>query len=282
MGPGMKQQDLFFDSAVKVLVPVSGGKDSQSCLKLALENYPASEVRGLFCDTKFEHPLTYQHIEDMKKRYGVRIDTVNAGTVEEKIFKYERFPSDQARFCTEELKIWPTKRYCKALAEEQGSRIQSKKRGIQASVSGGFEVWYGMRSDESPQRTKRYAGKVGEDVYPPHEVLGKYPKYLQKLGVSFRLAVIEWSESDVFDYLAGEEHPLYKIKLPNGKRKFGRIGCFPCQAAGDKAKETAYQHDEFGAAQLTKITFISAKIGRSQWNSKGGKERNEGCALCSI
>lgn len=264
----MTQQLIKFSGAVKVLVPISGGKDSQSCLKLALENYPAHEVRGLFCDTKFEHPLTYTHIENMKRLYGVRIDTVNAGTVEEKIMKYERFPSDQARFCTEELKIWPTKWYCKALAIEQG----------------GFEVWYGMRSDESPQRTKRYAGKVGEDVYQPHEVLKKYPKYLGKLGVLFRLPVLEWHEEDVFEYLNGDEHPLYKIMLPNGKRKFDRVGCFPCQAAGDKAKETAYQHDEFGASQLVTITTISAKIGRSQWNSKGGKARNDGagCAVCAI
>lgn len=265
----MSGADLFAGAGpVKVLVPVSGGKDSQSCLKLALEHYPASAVRGLFCDTKFEHPLTYQHIEDMKRMYGVRIDTVNVGSVEEQCIKHERFPSDQARFCTEELKIWPTKRYCKDLAVEQG----------------GFEVWYGMRSDESPQRAKRYAGKVGEDVYLPHEVLKKYPQYLGKLGVRFRLAVIEWSADDVFDFLAGEEHPLYKIKNPDGSRKFNRIGCFPCQAAGDKAKEVAYQHDEFGASQLVKITFISAKIGRSQWNSKGGKARNDGagCAVCAI
>ena len=257
---------LSGDGPVKVLVPISGGKDSQTSLKLALQNYPAHEVRGLFCDTKFEHPLTYAHVELMKTLYGVRIDTVNAGTVEEKIYKYGRFPSDQARFCTEELKIWPTKKYCKELAIEQG----------------GFEVWYGMRSDESPQRTKRYMGKVGDDIYLPHEVLAKYPKYLGKLGVRFRLPVIEWTEEDIFEYLSGEEHPLYKIMLPNGKRKFGRIGCFPCQAAGDKAKETAYQHDEFGTSQLATITYISAKIGRSQWNSKGGKERNEGCALCAI
>ncbi len=263
----MTAPDLFYGTgAVKVVVPVSGGKDSQASLKLALQHFQAHEIRGLFCDTKFEHPLTYAHIETIRALYGVQIDTVNAGTVEEKLLKYERFPSDQARFCTEELKIWPTKWYCKALAMEQG----------------GFEVWYGMRSDESPQRKKRYMGKVSEDIYMPHEVLKKYPKYLGKLGVRFRLPVIEWSEDDVFDYLDGEEHPLYKIRLPSGKRKFGRVGCFPCQAAGDQAKEAAYQHDEFGAQQLVKITFISAKIGRSQWNSKGGKERNDGCAVCAI
>ena len=67
---------------VRVLVPISGGKDSQACLKLALESYPADEVRGLFCDTQFEHPETYQHVERMREMYGVQIDTVCEGSVE--------------------------------------------------------------------------------------------------------------------------------------------------------------------------------------------------------
>ena len=152
---------------VKILVPVSGGKDSQACLKLAVNQYGSESVRGLFCDTQFEHPKTYAHIESLRVRYGVQIDSVTGGSVEEKCLKYGRFPGGGARHCTDELKIWMTKRYCKALAEQQG----------------GFEVWYGMRSDESPERNKRYAGKTDDTLYPPHEVLPKkYPKYLAKMG----------------------------------------------------------------------------------------------------
>lgn len=80
--------------AVKILVPVSGGKDS---LKLAVEHYPPGEVRGLFCDTQFEHPITYAHIEWMARHYGVEIDTVCAGSVEEQCIKHGRFPSFGAR-----------------------------------------------------------------------------------------------------------------------------------------------------------------------------------------
>ena len=47
---------------IKVVVPISGGKDSQACLKLALQDYDKSQVMGLFCDTQFEHPFTYAHI----------------------------------------------------------------------------------------------------------------------------------------------------------------------------------------------------------------------------
>ncbi len=263
-------------SIVKVLVPISGGKDSQASLKLALANYAAENVRGLFCDTQFEHPHTYDHIDWMRENYGVRIDRVTAGSVEEQCLKHGRFPTDQARFCTEELKIWPTKRYCKALALEQGSRIASKKNKVVGSTEGGFEVWYGMRSDESPAREKRYAGKVGEDVYPPHEVLRKYPKYLHNLGVSFRLVVLEWSTADVMDYLDGTHNPLYDEGFP-------RVGCFPCQAAGDKVKHQAFNHDDFGREQHARVIKISRQIGKNIWTSKAGiaahPDDAPGCAI---
>lgn len=273
----MMDQLPLFPPRVRIVVPVSGGKDSQATLKLALKHYPASEVLGLFCDTQFEHPLTYAHVTWMERHYGVRIERVTAGSVEEQVLKHGRFPGGGARFCTEELKIWPTKRFCKQLAEEQGSRIGNKRRKIEASQDGGFEVWYGMRSDESGERGKRYAGKVCDEVYPPHEVLGKYPKYLAKLGVTFRLAVLDWTKTDVLDFLSGEKNPLYD----DG---FDRVGCFPCGAAGDKAKEKAFSYDDFGRQQHAKVIRISAKIGKSIWTSKGGKARNEGagCAVCSI
>ena len=58
---------------IKCVVPISGGKDSQACLKLALKQFDPSEIVGLFCDTKFEHPLTYAHIDRMREMYGVEI-----------------------------------------------------------------------------------------------------------------------------------------------------------------------------------------------------------------
>lgn len=274
-------------SFIKVVVPVSGGKDSQACLKLALQHYPAHEILGLFCDTQFEHPLTYAHVTWMEQHYGVRIERVTAGSVEDQAIKHGRFPGGGARFCTEELKIWPTKRFCTELAKQQGSFVPRKKDDFERRVMatlGGFEVWYGMRSDESGERAKRYAGKVCDDVYAPHEVMKKYPKYLAALGVTFRLAVLEWSEQDVLDYLAGEENPLYAEGFP-------RVGCFPCLASGDRWKAKAFNHDEFGAAQHAKVIRISKQIGKSAWTSKSGKaaaactaanDNGPGCAVCSI
>lgn len=256
---------------VKCLVPVSGGKDSQTCLELAIEEYGCYFVRGLFCDTKFEHPDTYEHVAWMESYYQVEIDYVCAGSVEEKCKKYGRFPGGGARHCTEELKIVPTKKYCKALAESQG----------------GFEVWYGMRTGESNDREKRYSEKIDSETYAPHEIMpGKYPKYLNKLGVKFRLPILKWGKQQVLQFLGESKlNPLYL-------KGFDRVGCFPCQAAGDYHKEKAYSLDDFGHQQFIKIKELSEEIGKPMFNSKRSCQRNNpdqigmfsgpGCAICSI
>jgi 3'-phosphoadenosine 5'-phosphosulfate sulfotransferase (PAPS reductase)/FAD synthetase len=244
----------------QVIVPVSGGKDSQACLKLACKEVGSENVLGLFCDTQFEHPLTYQHIENLKELYKVEIFKVTGGSVAEKVLKYKRFPGGGARHCTDELKIRETKIFLKSFAE----------------INGPVQVWYGMRLDESSERSKRYAGKTDDTLYAPHEVLPrKYPKYLAKLGVQFKMPILEWSSKEVFEFLNGEENPLYK-------QGFDRVGCFPCLAGGDKWKEKAFNHDDFGREQYKKVLWLSEEINKSIWTSKGGKERNEGCAICSI
>ncbi len=53
--------------SIKIVVPVSGGKDSQACLKMAVSEVGADHVIGLFCDTQFEHPLTYAHVKKLSQ-----------------------------------------------------------------------------------------------------------------------------------------------------------------------------------------------------------------------
>lgn len=252
---------------IKCIVPISGGKDSQACAKLAVLIFGAEYVEGLFCDTQFEHPLTYAHIEKIADLYGIKIHRVCDGSVESKIKKYKRFPGGGARFCTDELKIRPSKIFYDDFVLKNGP----------------FEVWYGMRSGESPARKTRYAGKVGDEVYPPHEVLKKYPKRLYKNGVVFRLPIIDWSETDVLDYLDEEANPLYAMG-------FARVGCFPCLASGDKWKERAFGFDDTGREHLAMCRNLEKITGRSVFTSKGGQLRNDGdlsdsgcgCAFCAI
>lgn len=249
---------------MKVLVPVSGGKDSQACLKLAVSEHGPEHVVGLFCDTQFEHPETYRHVDRIAELYGVTIHHVSGGSVREKCEKYGRFPGGGARHCTDELKMRETRIFLQRMILEQPHW---------------FEVWYGMRSAESGERERRYRDRISTETYQPHEVFpSKYPQYLGKAGVRFRMPILDWTAADVFDFLAGEEHPFYA-------KGFDRVGCFPCIASGDEHKERAFAFDEFGASQKAKVLELAGKIGKDIWTSKGGAQRNnpdQGCLLCAI
>lgn len=121
-----------------------------------------------------------------------------------------------------------------------------------------------MRSGESTARAKRYKNKISEDLYPPHEVMpGKYPKYLFKLGVVFKLPVLDWSSKEVLDFLQGEENPLYRYG-------FDRVGCFPCLAAGDNHKEKCFKFDDFGKSQLDQVNAIGELIKKRYMDLKRG------------
>lgn len=252
---------------IKAIVPISGGKDSQACLKLAVQEFGSDSVLGLFCDTQFEHPLTYAHVEWMGNFYGVNIERITAGSVDEKVLRYGRFPGGGARHCTDELKIAPTRRFLKAW-------------------SAPVQVWYGMRSSESHEREKRYSGKVDGDLYAPHEIMpSKYPQYLAKQGVMFRLPILDWTRQEVVDCVGAENlNPLYSFG-------FDRVGCFPCLAGGDKWKEKAFTHDQFGRDQRERVAVLERAIGKRIMTSKGGRfgedqgklfDENGGCAVCAI
>ena len=74
---------------IKVIVPISGGKDSQACAKLACQLFDPSEVDGLFCDTGFEHPMTYEHVDNIADMYGISIHKICAGSVEMMVKNYK-------------------------------------------------------------------------------------------------------------------------------------------------------------------------------------------------
>ena len=242
-------------SNTNVVVPVSGGKDSQLSLQLAVEKHGVRNVVGLFCDTQFEHPKTYAHIRTMATVYGVAIHTVSAGSVVDKCLKHKRFPSGVARFCTDELKMWPSR---------DGYRSRAVSHGP-------FEVWYGMRQTESKKRAVKYSGLSGADTFAPHEMFPqKYPKELAKLGVSFRLPVVGLTSQEVIHALGGSENPLYR-------EGFGRVGCFPCLASGARSMAKAFAHDEFGAVQARRVIRISEAIGKDPMSSSGTP-----CSVCLL
>jgi 3'-phosphoadenosine 5'-phosphosulfate sulfotransferase (PAPS reductase)/FAD synthetase len=196
----------------KQVVGFSGGADSQACALYVRRKYPPEDVLLINSDPGGnEHQATYGFIRwysenvfpvkivhpivaDVAERepgsvakLGLTMDTPLTFELLAKI--KQRFPSNYAKFCTEFLKMAPRRRHLQELGTE------------------GYEMWTGIRRDESTKR--RNAPEREWDDY--------YDCYLNQ-------PLVSWTKQQVFDYLAeaGEEvNPLYRMG-------FSRVGCSPC------------------------------------------------------
>lgn len=102
---------------MKILVSFSGGKDSQACLIQAFKQY-GGDLTAVFCDTGWEHPDTYKHVNDVCLQMGVRLITLKSKYDFVSLAAHKkRFPSTNARFCTSELKMKPMIDYVLSLKE---------------------------------------------------------------------------------------------------------------------------------------------------------------------
>lgn len=123
---------------MKVIVSWSGGKDSQACLIWAVLKYGAKNVLAVFCDTGWEHEVTYRHVKFICDALGVELKIIKSkiydGFVDLAV-KKKRMPSTKARFCTVELKIKPMIDF---LLEQRSSLL----------------IFQGIRADESESRSK--------------------------------------------------------------------------------------------------------------------------------
>ena len=267
--------DHINQAAIKCVVPFSGGKDSTACFKLAVGYFGLEHVIGLFCDTKWEHSETYQFVRDMNAKFDNRIITLHTpeeATVPNLVRRYGYFPSGKARFCTQLLKIAPSKFFYYSFAESRGE---------------GFQVWYGMRKEESNDRKIRYSGKIGSELYDPYDVNENYGKKLVDLGVYFVLPVVDWSLDLVYQYCDEDINPLYA-------KGADRVGCAPCLAAGDATKNRYFRMDSEGWDKYLIVRGLEQETGESAWRSKklsglssikvvadAPKEETAECSFCN-
>ena len=173
------------------IVQFSGGKDSTALVLWAREHF-GDTFLPLFCDTGWEHPLTMAYIDHINTTVlGGRLVTVRSAKYADMVdlvTKKGRVPSATARFCTEELKILPTRDFLRTLSDEP-------------------TVYQGIRASESKPR-KDAGPRVWSDVY----------------DCWVMRPLLRWSAEQVFALHRRhgvEPNPLYKLGA-------GRVGCFPC------------------------------------------------------
>lgn len=218
------------------IVNVSGGKDSAATYLLAIER--GNPFRAVTADTGFEHEITYDWIRKLPERTGGPVVEVVRADFAERMVRRRarlpelwgkhgvpddiiraaqavmeptgnvfldlciikgRFPSMGARFCTEELKVWPIEKQVLAPALERGPVIK----------------WQGERRDESFARRN----------LPKRQTVRGWPHPM----VIWR-PIVEWTAADTFALHRKhglDPNPLYSQGM-------SRVGCFPCIMANKR------------------------------------------------
>jgi 3'-phosphoadenosine 5'-phosphosulfate sulfotransferase (PAPS reductase)/FAD synthetase len=176
----------------------STGKDSQAAALWLIHQsgVPRESIRFTFCDTKNEHQFVYDHLELLSERYQqwgcapiVRLEP-ERGFLDLAKWK-KRFPSRKARFCTQFLKVIPTRNDVTALIRADNEVI----------------VHSGVRAGESVDRAKLIE-RGFDDMF----------------GCVVNRPLLRFTLQEVLDlskYHGVPLNPLYSYG-------FTRVGCFPC------------------------------------------------------
>ena len=230
---------------MKIIVSFSGGKDSQACLIQAVNQYGSAKIEAVFCDTGWEHPDTYQHINDVCSLLNVKLVTVRSkkynGFVDMAI-KRLRFPSTTRRFCTSELKIMPMIDYILSLTEPclivQG--IRAKESSERAKLP--YECnYFGEYFERITVIRKGKEVQKWKQDYRRKDII----QWCKLYDASVLRPIFQWGAQEVIDYILDanqKPNPLYS-------RGFSRVGCYPCIMCR-KQEVKLISQEEFGRTRL--------------------------------
>ncbi|HSR90202.1 MAG TPA: phosphoadenosine phosphosulfate reductase family protein [Gemmatimonadales bacterium] len=168
----------------------SGGKDSTALLlHLREQGVP---YRAVFCDTGWEHPLTYAYVEEINQQLLqgalITLRSTEYDGMRGLVTRKGRIPSATVRFCTQELKVLPMQEWVRQLDDEA-------------------TIYLGIRGEESPARANAAKREWSDD----------YEAWVER-------PLLDWTAQEVFAYLDRYDiaaNPLYRMGA-------GRVGCFPC------------------------------------------------------
>jgi 3'-phosphoadenosine 5'-phosphosulfate sulfotransferase (PAPS reductase)/FAD synthetase len=175
-------------------IGISGGKDSTALLLWMVyeSGIPREQMVATFCDTQNEADETYQHVVMLSEKV-FPIQWLRTEGFIQLAKRKGRFPSAKARFCTQELKLLPTKAFLEDLSEQFEEVIP---------VSG-------VRRGESEERSK----------------LPEWGNPLESyFGLKEWRPLIDWQIEDVLAIHAKYDVPLNPLYGMGATR----VGCFPC------------------------------------------------------
>jgi 3'-phosphoadenosine 5'-phosphosulfate sulfotransferase (PAPS reductase)/FAD synthetase len=185
---------------MKHIICFSGGKDSTALVLWARENLgePGVDFATVFCDTNWEHPITYAYVEEINRTVlGGTLITLKSETYPGGFVQLccdrKMIPGVKTRFCTQELKVFPLHKYFESLDDEVTS-------------------YQGIRADESPSRAQMREMEWVEDAG----------------GYWIKRPLLRWTAEQCFAMMKKHSVPPNRLYLTGS----GRVGCFPCIMTG--------------------------------------------------
>ncbi len=198
----------YINKDTVIIGTISGGKDSTALALWLLHEsglVDTNKIVFVHCDTGHESIITEQYVNYLQSIFGVIHRIRGKYTFETLAIKKQRFPSQRARFCTEELKVKPLKAWL-------DQRIY--KDAI---------ICQGIRKDESISRSKMSCFEEDGGYYD-------WPLWRP---------LLDWNVQQVFDIhkkYEVEPNPLYLMG-------FDRVGCFPCIMANKRQIKRSFDSD---------------------------------------
>ena len=147
-------------------------------------------LTAVFCDTGWEHPDTYKHVNDVCLQMGVKLITLKSKYDFVSLAAHKkRFPSTNARFCTSELKMKPMIDYVLSLKESciiiQGIRAgESTARAAMEEECMYFKSYF---QPNKKGRTENYRSKDVKEWCSQYDASVLRPIFKMECAASYRL-----------------------------------------------------------------------------------------------
>ncbi len=223
----------------KIIVSVSGGKDSTAMLLKAIDEYPKDDIIPVFCDTGWEHPATYEYLNYLEKTLNItitRIKNKRFDNLLDMIRKKKMFPTSDPKYhyCSYELKKVPFWHFLKQFNEP-------------------VENWIGIRTQESKNRERQYSGISPDELFDYADTYPNSPNYCHIHKT--RYPIIDLSLADIMKF-----YKKRNIKLNPLYYEFNiRVGCYPCILSYMDSWAIVYK-SEIGKKNILKLVELEKEL----------------------
>lgn len=230
---------------MKYIIKCSSGKDSEASIWWAYHNLPFECWEVIFDDTEWESDEVYKHLKYLEFRVGKTFINLRSTRFKgklsqdlldkiieifghrsifaEMVLSRGRFPSTKGRFCTEELKIWPTIDWILDNVREdcvivQGVRAEESAARRNMSEKDEYFKFYFEPFGKDNNGRPRYHSYRKQDVV----------KHCDQYSVDVLRPILKLTHQQVFNIIFENDSPGNKLYYQG----FKRVGCFPCINSG--------------------------------------------------